>query len=288
MKLSLVPALLFLPSAYSWGTLGHITVAYIATNFVQPETATFFQHILSDTSSDYLASVATWADSFRYTSAGRFSAPFHFIDAVDDPPTSCGVKYSRDCGAKGCSVAAILNYTSRLLDPSISAVEKDIAAKFVIHIVGDTHQPLHDEALDIGGNTISVKFGNVVTNLHHVWDTSIPEKLIGGYSLPDAHKWAASLTTAIKTGVYRSQAHGWLSGIDISDPLTTSIAWAEEANAFVCTTVLPDGLDGVTGKDLSGGYYTAAVPVVQLQIARAGYRLAAWLDLIAQGVKTEL
>lgn len=54
-----------LPGAMAWGAMGHETVAYIATNFVQSATKTYFQSLLSDTSTDYLASVSTWADSYR-------------------------------------------------------------------------------------------------------------------------------------------------------------------------------------------------------------------------------
>lgn len=54
-----------LPSAMAWGAMGHETVAYIATNFVASTTKTYFQTLLGDTSTDYLASVATWADSYR-------------------------------------------------------------------------------------------------------------------------------------------------------------------------------------------------------------------------------
>jgi hypothetical protein len=100
----------------------------------------------------------------------------------------------------------------------------------------------------------------------------MPEKLIGGYSLADAEKWAAALTTAIKTGIYKSEANSWLQGMDLRDPVSTGLKWAQEANAFVCQTVLPEGKDGVVGKELGGDYYEAAVPVIQLQIARAGYR----------------
>lgn len=99
-----------LPSAYAWGGLGHETVAFIASTFVQQGTKDFFQSILSDTSPQYLANVATWADSFRYTKAGRFSEPFHFIDSKDNPPDRCNVAYSRDCGSTGCVVEAIQNY----------------------------------------------------------------------------------------------------------------------------------------------------------------------------------
>jgi hypothetical protein len=98
------------PDVYGWGTLGHETVAFVASNFVLPTTKTYFQSILKNDTDLYLAGVATWADSFRYTAAGRFSKDFHFIDAEDSPPASCGVKYGRDCGEKGCVVGAILNY----------------------------------------------------------------------------------------------------------------------------------------------------------------------------------
>jgi hypothetical protein len=58
----------------------------------------------------------------------------------------------------------------------------------------------------------------------------------------------------------------------LEDPVTTSLAWATESNAFVCTAVLPDGIEAVEDQDLSGDYYDAAVPVVQLQIAKGGFR----------------
>lgn len=117
MKITLLTPLLLssLPSTLAWGTLGHTTVAYVASNFVHPSTRDFFQDILHNTSDSYLAGVATWADSFRYTAAGRFSAPFHFIDAEDSPPSSCGVKYARDCGEQGCVVGAIQNYVSFMM-----------------------------------------------------------------------------------------------------------------------------------------------------------------------------
>jgi hypothetical protein len=44
------------------------------------------------------------------------------------------------------------------------------------------------------------------------------------------------------------------------------------ASAYVCTTAVPDGVAGLVGKDLSGDYYTTAIPVVELQVAKAGYR----------------
>jgi len=99
-------------SVAAWGNLGHETVALIAQQYISSATVTFCQNILGDTSDTYLANVATWADSYRYTSAGSYSKPYHFIDAEDDPPTSCNVDYQRDCGSGGCIVSAITNYVS--------------------------------------------------------------------------------------------------------------------------------------------------------------------------------
>ena len=93
-------------------SLTSLAVAYIATSIVSPSTKTYLQYLLKNDTDSYLANVATWADSFRYTAGGKFSAPFHFIDAEDDPPRSCGVKYERDCGKEGCIVGALANYVS--------------------------------------------------------------------------------------------------------------------------------------------------------------------------------
>ena len=61
------------------------------------------------------------------------------------------------------------------------------------------------------------------------------------------------------------------------------MVWASDSNAYVCTAVMPNGVDATETVDLSGDYYTTVLPVVKLQFAKAGYRLAAWLNLIATG-----
>lgn len=86
---SVIASLISLASVVSaWGTLGHDTVALIAQSFISADTKGFAQGVLNDTSNTYLANVATWADSYRNTAAGKFSAAFHYIDAEDDPPHS--------------------------------------------------------------------------------------------------------------------------------------------------------------------------------------------------------
>lgn len=169
MKSTAVLALTYASGALAWGTLGHQTVAYIASNFVQSSTKQWAQAILGDTSADYLANVATWADSYRYTAAGKYSAPYHFIDAEDNPPKSCSVDYNRDCGAAGCSVSAIANYTQRVQSSSLSATQVNYALRFLVHFLGDITQPLHDEAVEVGGNDVDVTYAGNDNNLHHIW-----------------------------------------------------------------------------------------------------------------------
>ncbi|KAK3060461.1 hypothetical protein LTS18_008497 [Coniosporium uncinatum] len=293
--------LLATPSTFAWGTLGHDTVALIAQNYLVKDAVTFCQDILNDTSDTYLASVATWADSYRYTADGKFSAPYHFIDANDSPPSSCNVDFNRDCGEQGCVVSAISNYTDRVRDPSLSSSEINNALRFIIHFVGDIHQPLHDEALEVGGNDIDVTFGGVDTNLHHIWyalthappsqptrlingrDTNMPEKLIGGSAMSDAQTWSTDLISRINNGTYTPHKRSWISNLNVSDAITTSMGWARDANSHVCSTVLPEGQSAVEGMELDGEYYDSAIAVIEEQIAKAGYRLAGWLNTIATG-----
>ncbi|KAI1327498.1 nuclease S1 precursor [Xylariaceae sp. FL0255] len=275
------------PGAMAWGAMGHETVAYIATNFVESATETYFQSLLGDTSADYLANVAAWADDYRYTDAGAFSEPYHFIDAMDSPPSSCSVDYDRDCGSGGCVVSAIQNYTRILLDDRYSAANHQMAAKMVIHFLGDIGQPLHCENLDVGGNDIDVTYDGESTNLHAIWDTQIPVSISGADTLAGAKSWATTLTTAIKSGTYESEAAGWVSGITVASTdaiQSEAITWASEANAYVCSTVLVGGVSAVQNKELDGSYTTAADPVVKLQIAKQGYRLAKFLDAIVAAI----
>lgn len=270
-----------LPAASAWGTLGHATVAYVAQNYVDDTVATWAQGLLGDTSTSYLANIASWADEYRATTAGKWSAPFHFIDAEDSPPTDCNVDYDRDCGSTGCSVSAIANYTQRVGDGRLSAANTAEALKFLVHLLGDVTQPLHDEALDVGGNTITVTFdGYDDDNLHSDWDTYIPEKLVGGSALTDAQTWADELITDIDSGIYKSVAASWIAGDDPDSAVDSAMTWATDANAFVCSVVMPDGVAALQTGDLYPTYYNSVTPTISMQIAKGGYRLANWLNLI--------
>ena len=84
----------------------------------------------------------------------------------------------------------------------------------------------------------------------------------------------------IRNGSYAAAKAGWVEGLELEDPEGSTADMSRDANVFVCSDVLKGGVGAVQGKDLSTGYCEAAVPVFEVQIAKAGVRLAAWLNLI--------
>ncbi|EHK96034.1 putative Nuclease S1 [Glarea lozoyensis 74030] len=98
-------------------------------------------------------------------------------------------------------------------------------------------------------------------------------KFAGTASFVNAKTWATNLTETIKYGAYSKASASWLDGLKLSDPVASSMVWARDTNSYVCSAVLPDGRNATEAVDLGGEYYAEALPVVQLQIAKAGYSL---------------
>jgi hypothetical protein len=154
----------------------------------------------------------------------------------------------------------------------------------VLTRTGDIHQPLHTENLARGGNSIPVLFNGHHQNLHHLWDSSIAETLVGGNSFRHAASWADSLHTEILTGRWANSSSTWGECLDPKRGDDCALAWATETNTWMCKYVLPmtwpDGFDGV---ELNGTYYEGAVTIVEEQVARAGFRMAGWLNAMFAG-----
>ena len=185
---------------------------------------------------------------------------------------------NRDCGAGGCVVAAIANYTQIVNDGRYSQTHRQEALEFIIHFLGDITQPLHDEAEKVGGNDIPVTWKGATTNLHACWDTQMVEQDAGGYSASVITAFSNKLITAINSGAYSSQKASWISCANIKTASNCALAWAQDANAINCQYVLK--VDE-TNQELSGSYYAGAVPYIELQLAKGGYRLGAWINALA-------
>jgi hypothetical protein len=177
-------------------------------------------------------------------------------------------------------------------------LEKTQALKFLLHLFGDLHQPLHTENLARGGNDIPVLFEEEEASLHFVWDVLIPQKIT---SSNEANETAAAIAWATKlhswTAMQAFSEDYWATSdylfeheqekpkLELIRRIESSIrivAWARETNQWVCDYVLKDGLEGVKDKELSGDYYLHAVPIVEGLIARAGRRLGRLINALAE------
>lgn len=174
------------PSAHAWAPLGHQLVGALAEQELTPEAKRAVTEILQGESTPTLAGVAAWADALRGLEPERFRSTSHW-HYVSTPSGTCQLDRARDCPAGGCVVAAIEDQRKILLDRTRSTDERREALKFVVHFVGDIHQPFHaNNRGDQGGNRFQISLrtklepeayardkyrdGVMGTNLHAIWD----------------------------------------------------------------------------------------------------------------------
>lgn len=271
----------------AWGNLAHRTIALLAQKYFTQDALVYTKGLLG---SETIDSAAIWADDYKQLPEGRSTGSWHFVDARDHPPSSCSVDYHRDCQPnRTCVIDAIQNMTSRVNDNLLSTQERTMALKFILHLIGDIHCPLHAEAIARGGNDIPVLYAGMETNLHFVWDVSMPHDVAnrkeGDDEVEVAKRWADQLYD-------KSRETPNLWGQEAIPTLMDSIihsesrdgyimAWAREANALVCAVALSGGVDAIKHKDLSTSYFDVSAQVIERQIYSAGSRLGAWINLLA-------
>jgi hypothetical protein len=186
------------PSASAWGCKGHQTVALIAEKHLTPEARQMVQKLLGDNpidpklkrwcgnaTSDVMTDASTWPDDVRNE---RKNGPWHYIDIPRGKHKGGLEEY---CGAEGCVTHAIEEQRAILKDKGADPVKRAEAMRYLIHFVGDMHQPLHAITnADNGGNCVPVKYfrhepllnalhpdrEDYSPNLHQIWDTEIVER----------------------------------------------------------------------------------------------------------------
>jgi hypothetical protein len=174
MKLKIFAGLilLFSSQAFAWGGLGHRTVARIAERNLLPHTAAQVGKLLGDQTLDR---VASWADDVRSQGTYRATVWYHFEKMSDGVSFLDSLRALPDWQQKkGGIVGAILMANEILRSNKATPAEKTDALKFLVHFVGDIHQPLHTgRPADNGGSKITVTWFGETTSLHHVWDTAM-------------------------------------------------------------------------------------------------------------------
>jgi hypothetical protein len=272
----------FCGNAWAWGDEGHEVVALVAQSFLDTDVRKRVAALLAaDTdpmTAHDIASEATWADKHRDTNADgarEQTRQWHFVDIeiqapnIDEacfnhPKIPAGTTAS-DGPADDCVVDKIQEFAAELTNPTTDLEEQVVALKYLLHFVGDVHQPLHSsDNNDRGGNSKKVSAtGFKAGNLHHFWDTEFVDQLG-----PDAKTIASDLIGNIT----KDQQAEWQTG-GPSD-------WAEEAFKVAHDDAygqLPEP-NSHGGFRLTDDYVTTATNDVSVQLSKAGVRLAMILN----------
>jgi hypothetical protein len=168
---------------------------------------------------------------------------------------------ARDCPNDQCVIAQTEHFLSVLKDPKTDPVAKVEALKFVIHFVGDMHQPPHDEDDgDKGGNGRQVIFDGKPDNLHWVWDTGLLERV---------NRNAEALAADLESRITPQDRAEWTKGT-IED-------WVKEGHRLAQSVAYGD-LGSENPAVIGPAYQRQADPVIELQLEKAGVRLAYLLN----------
>jgi len=246
----IILSLMGIQTASAFGKTGHRVVGEIAERHLTAAARAKVKTILGMES---MAEVSTWADENKSNPSKYWqkeSGPLHYINV----PKGKSFENSPRNPA-GDVLSAYESFMATLKSKDSSKAEKAHALKFLIHIVGDMHQPMHfGHARDHGGNRVTVIWFREVTNLHSVWDTH----LIEGEKLSFT-EWANSLDKASPDQVARYQK------ANVMD-------WVHEGLA------LREGIYEVGDRNFSWNYVYKYRPLVREQLLKGGLRLAGILN----------
>ena len=255
----------------AWGAVGHHVVARIAWTRMTPAARDRASALLEGGGLPAFVAAATWADDVRNSRPETYN--WHFVDV----PVDARYDAARDCPSteKGdCVILAIARERATLADATGPLVKRAEALKFLIHFVGDLHQPLHStDNHDRGGNDVAVAAlrgeDGRATNLHAVWDTGLIN-LSGETEASRADRLLAGLL-----------AHPAKPGLDV-------VKWVEESHEAGVRVVYRYPGFVTTGPPadpvaLSEDYRARARPVIDRQLQVAGARLGAMLNAILAG-----
>lgn len=261
----------FAPLLHAWGAQGHRLVASIAAERLTPVAKQNVAWLLDGQS---LADVSSWPDTI-VTDQVQTSF-WHYLDI---PPDAKGYDRDRDCprqpgieaGARqdkwrDCVVDRIPYWEERLANPKLDRADRATALKYVVHFVGDLHQPFHALGVGRGGNDVHVKvFGQTdcgndpakpqPCNLHSVWDS----RLISRRNLDDG-QYVAALNKVIIAKNLGAQ------------PIGNPVLWAEQSFRLAKEALVANDAS------IDEGYYTRHINVIDERLSLGGLRLAAELN----------
>jgi nuclease S1 len=247
---ALAVALLCAPApALAWGKTGHRVAAAVADEHLSGIAKAHIRQILGVESLD---EASTWPDEMRSNPDPfwrRTASPWHYV-------TLGGFAYD-EAPPEGDAVTALARFGEVLRDPNASRADKQLALRFIVHIVADLHQPLHaGRPGDRGGNDVKVTWFGRDTNLHAVWDSALVDDEQLSFT-----EWAERLN---RRTTPEEVIRWW-----VENP----VVWIAES-AQIRDTLYPDK------PELSYDYVYRHAPTVRRRLAQAGVRLAAYLNRV--------
>lgn len=245
---AILSLILLMPSfSHAWGDKGHEITAYVAEIHLTEQARKKIK-VLFPKESD-LVDAATWPDR-----VGRLiddMDPFHFVNF---PRGATTYNRQRDCPEHNCIIGAIAWYKRTLVNKEAPLNIRRIAFRFVVHLIGDIHQPLHAAyGDDRGGNSIDIRFHSTETNLHSLWDIAFLETELSS---------SADIAKKINQSISFKERQSWQDG--------NPVAWAEESFALARSHAykVPE-----TG-EIDDEYTKTALSIIYRRLAQAGIRLA--------------
>ena len=269
---------------YAWGGLGHRTIGLIAEHRLSSKALAQVRVLLGPSTT--LADISRCADDIKRMpikcgsfalNADNRSSRWHYLNIpINAAPTAETLRnYCRGHGRDDqCSTEQIKRQLGVLKDPKSDRHEKQIALMFLVHLVGDLHQPLHNaDDGDAGGNAKLVRFmpskqGRKKTNLHHIWDNLL---------MRDAEvkkRGPKALADQLEREIERKKPSAWVKG-DV-----VAVAALESFNIAKTRIYWNYAQNG--GADLKGEYQGEMQPIAFEQVEKAGVRLAFLLNQIWQ------
>jgi hypothetical protein len=232
------------------GQTGHRITGKIAEQHLTDKTKKALFQILGNES---LAEASTYVDEMR-SAPDEFwqktASSYHYVTIPD------GKSY-HDVGAptKGDAVFALKKYSQIVQDPLASKQNKILAIKFIVHLIGDLHQPFHvGNGTDRGGNEVKINFFGRDSNLHYIWDTGMLSRSQLSYS-----EWSEWLSKQITD----KDVKQW-SNVDPE-------VWIKESQS-IRQKVYPE-TDSVEYE-----YLYNNLPILKIRLKQAGIRMAAYLN----------
>ena len=236
--------------AFSWGQTGHRVTAAIAEHYLTPQAQKAVNELLIN---EDMAEASTYFDEMKSNQSEfwqKTASRWHYVNVHK------GKTYEQEgAPSEGDAVTALKMYSKLIKDPKSSFEDKQLALKFIIHIIGDLHQPFHTGVSeDHGGNKIKVNFFWKDSTLHRVWDEDLIDRQLLSYS-----EWTDWLCKKITD----KQIKQWQT----TDPTV----WIAEG------VKLRLGLYPEKDK-LSWNFQYKNLPIVKQRLEQAGVRIAFYLN----------